>query len=237
METKVSKEVRKLRAYEQALVGGYQAYIRELARLAQSERSSKDDGPTLASVAISCACTLLTSVPHFNFRGELLKILVEKLSTRKVDADFVKCRETIEKLFHDDEDGTPSLDAVSLLTKMMKGRGYRIDESVLNTFLHLRLLSEFSWKASMNHIDKPTEGEESGPKLKQKKVFRTKKERKLLKERKAVEKEMAQADATVSHEERDRMQSETLKLAWILAKPFVVRRNCWFLIILKKKKI
>lgn len=25
--------------------------------------------------------------------------------------------------------------------------------------------------------------------------------------------------------------------AWILAKPFVVRRNCWFLIILKKKKI
>jgi nucleolar complex protein 3 len=215
METKVSKEVRKLRAYEQALVGGYQAYIRELAKLAQSGKSSKDGGPSLGSVAISCACNLLVSVPHFNFRGELLKILVGKLSTRKVDEDFVKCRETIETLFQNDGDGTPSLDAVSLLTKMMKGRGYRIDESVLNTFLHLRLLSEFSWKASTNHVDKPSKGEEDGPKLKQKKVFRTKKERKMSKERKAVEKEMVQADATVSHEERDRMQAETLKLVFV----------------------
>lgn len=215
METKVSKEVRKLRAYEQALVGGYQAYIRELAKLAQSGKSSKDGGPSLGTVAIACACTLLTSVPHFNFRGELLKILVGKLSTRKVDADFVKCRETVETLFQNDEDGTPSLDAVSLLTKMMKGRGYRVDESVLNTFLHLRLLSEFSWKASTNHVDRPSKGEEEGPKLKQKRVFRTKKERKMLKERKAVEKEMVQADATVSHEERDRMQAETLKLVFV----------------------
>ena len=219
METKVSKEVRKLRAYEQALVGSYQAYIRELSKLAQSGRSgtSRDGGPSLGSVAIACACALLTAVPHFNFRGDLLKILAGKLSTRKVDDDFVKCRETIETVFQNDEDGTPSLDAVSILTKMMKARGYRVDESVLNTFLHLRLLSEFSWKASTNHVDKPSkeEGGFQGKKLKEKRVFRTKKERKLVKERKVIEKEMAQADATVSHQERDRMQSETLKLVFV----------------------
>ena len=218
METKVSKEVRKLRAYEQALVGGYQAYIRELSKLAQSGRgSSKDAGPSLSNIAINCACTLLTSVPHFNFRGELLKILVGKLSTRKVDDDFNKCRETIETLFHNDEDGTPSLDAVALLTKMMKGRGYRVDESVLNTFLHLRLLSEFSWTASTNHVDKPGKGDgvPESTNVKGKKVFRTKKERKIMKERKVVEKEMVQADASVSHEERDRMQAETLKLVFV----------------------
>jgi nucleolar complex protein 3 len=219
METKVSKEVRKLRAYEQALVGGYQAYIRELSKLAQSGRSgtSRDGGPSLGSVAIACTCALLTAVPHFNFRGELLKILAGKLSTRKVDDDFVKCRATIETLFQNDEDGTPSLDTVSILTKMMKARGYRVDESVLNTFLHLRLLSEFSWKASTNHVDKPSkeDGGFQGKKLKEKRVFRTKKERKLMKERKVVEKEMTQADATVSHEERDRMQAETLKLVFV----------------------
>ena len=219
MEVKVSKEVRKLRAYEQALVGGYQIYIQELAKLAQSGKggTSRDGGPSLGGVAISCACALLTAVPHFNFRGELLKILVGKLSNRKVDEDFMKCRETVETLFRNDDDGTPSLDAVSILTKMMKARGYRIDESVLNTFLHLRLLSEFSWKASTNHIDRPTK-EDSGfgvKKLKEKRVFRTKKERKLMKERKVVEKEMKQADATVSHEERDRMQAETLKLVFV----------------------
>jgi nucleolar complex protein 3 len=219
MDVKVSKEVRKLRAYEQALVGGYQAYIRELAKLAQSGRGglSRDGGPSLGSIAISCACTLLTAVPHFNFRGDLLKILVGKLSNRKVDADFIKCRETIETIFQRDDDGTPSLDAVSILSKMMKSRGYRIDESVLNTFLHLRLLSEFSWKASTNHVDRPGKNESGfeGKKLKEKKAFRTKKERKLMKERKLIEKEMKQADATVSNEEKDRMQAETLKLVFV----------------------
>lgn len=220
METKVSKEVRKIRAYEQALVGSYQSYIKELAKLAQSGKDglSRDGGPNLGSVAIACACTLLTSVPHFNFRGELLKILVGKLSTRKIDADFIKCRETIETLFREDEDGTPSLDATALLTKMMKARGYRVDESVLNTLLHLRLLSEFSWKASTNRVDRPSKAEggfKASKQLKAKRVFRTKKERKMLKEQKIIEKEMAQADATVSHEERDRMQAETLKLVFV----------------------
>lgn len=219
METKVSKEVRRIRAYEQALVSSYQAYIRELAKLAQpaSGGRSKNGEPSLQSVAISCTCALLVAVPHFNFRGELLKILVGKLSTRKVDEEFVKCRETIETLFRNDEDGTPSLDAVSLITKMMKSRSYRIDESILNTFLHLRLLSEFSWKASQNHVDRPKkeDGGFGGKKLKEKKVFRTKKQRKMLKEQKVIEKEMMQADATVSHEERDRMQAETLKLVFV----------------------
>ncbi|CZT13161.1 related to NOC3 protein, required for maturation and intranuclear transport of pre-ribosomes [Rhynchosporium agropyri] len=221
METKVSKEVRKLRAYEQALVGGYQGYIRELSKLSLSGRSGKsgksdgvkDGGLSLTSVAISCACTLLIEVPHFNFRGDLLKILVKKLSTRVMDEDFVKCRTTIETLFKNDEDGTPSLDAVAILTRMMKERSYRVDESVLNTFLHLRLLTEFSWRSSTNHIDKPENKFER--KIKEKRVFRTKKERKMMKERKAVDKEMEQADATVSHEDRDRMQSETLKQVFV----------------------
>jgi nucleolar complex protein 3 len=182
MDVKVSKEVKKLRAYEQALVAGYQQYIKDLAKLANMGQrwTSKEGGPSLNSVAISCACALLAAVPHFNFRTDLLKILVGKLSTRKVDADFVKCRDTIEKLFQTDEDGTQSLDAVSILTKMMKGRGYRFDESVLNTFLHLRLLQEFSWKASTDRTDRPSKKDEA-KQSKQKKVFRTKKERKMLK--------------------------------------------------------
>src|SRR5450432_86025 len=55
METKVSKEVRRLRAYEQALVGAYQAYSRELAKLAQSGKGgrSKDGEQSLGSLAIS----------------------------------------------------------------------------------------------------------------------------------------------------------------------------------------
>ena len=214
---KVSKDVRRLRAFEQSLVSSYQAYIEDLATCAKARNGGAFEASSqVKQVAIACACTLLVAVPHFNFRGELLKILVGNLSTNKIDADFIKCRETLEILFHNDEDGTSSLDAVGLITRMMKARNYQIDESILNTFLHLRLLNEFTSKASQSRVDKAfTDNDGGAKKPKFKKEFRTKKQRKIMKERKVVEKEFKEADAIVSHEQRDRMQAETLKLVFV----------------------
>ena len=214
---KVSKDVRRLRAFEQTLVSSYQGYIRDLAACAKSAKTNKGETTTsVASVAISCACALLLAVPHFNFREDLLKILISKLSNKKRDTDFSKCQEAITSLFQNDKDGGSSLNAVSLITRMMKARNYLINESVLNTFLHLRLLSEFTYKASQNRIDKPTDDRMvEGKKLRSKKEFRTKKQRKIMKERKVIEKEFKEADTTISHEQRDRMQSETLKLVFV----------------------
>ena len=214
---KVSNDVRRLRAFEQSLVSSYQVYIKDLAACAKTRQERVSEAALrVKQVAIACTCALLIAVPHFNFRGELLKILVGKLSTNTIDADFIKCRETLESLFRSDEEGTSSLDAVGLITRMMKARNYQIDESILNTFLHLRLLSEFSSKASQNRIDKASADSHGGlQKSKVKKEFRTKKQRKIMKERKAVEKEFKEADATVSHEQRDRMQAETLKLVFV----------------------
>ena len=214
---KVSKDVKRLRAFEQSLVSSYQEYIKDLATCAKTRQGIGVEAASRVNhVAIACACALLTAVPHFNFRGELLKIVVGKLSTKKIDGDFIKCRETVESLFRSDEDGTSSLDAVGLITRMMKARNYQIDECILNTFLHLRLLSEFSSKASQKRVDKASIDDRDGGKKPQvKKEFRTKKQRKIMKERKAVEKEFEEADAIVSHEQRDRMQAETLKLVFV----------------------
>ncbi|MCJ1337370.1 hypothetical protein MMC09_002652 [Bachmanniomyces sp. S44760] len=214
---KVSKDVRRLREFEQALVGSYYNYVKVLAKHAKSSRGDVPEATaSLATVAISCACAMLLAKPHFNFRSELLKILVDKLSGKRVDSDFRRCREVLEELFRSDENSTPSLDAVTMLTRMMKARNFHVDEGVLNTFLHLRLLSEFSSKGSQNHVDRP-EAEKGikGKKPKTVREFRTKKQRKMLKERKVVEKEFKEADAIVSHEERDRMQAETLKMVFI----------------------
>lgn len=212
MAEKLSKEVRRLRAFEQALVGSYQTYVKELKK---SARYSIGDGfkgqPTSGDVAISCACALLLAVPHFNFRGELIEILANKISARKIDSNFHRCIKAIVTLFRDDEDGTASLDVVLVLTRMIKARNYHVDESVLNTFLHLRLLSEFSSKASQTKVDKPS----GGKPVKSKKEFRTKKQRKQLKELKAVEKDFKEADAIVGHEQRDKMQAEMLKLVFV----------------------
>ena len=217
MTGKVSKEVRRLRSFEQGLVSSYQNFIKELSKCARPNHGDVSEAvASLATVAISCACTLLLAVPHFNFRGDLIKILVNKLSNKRLDSDFLKCCETFEILFRNDEDGTPSLDAVTTLSRMIKSRSYRVHERVLNTFLQLRLLSEFSSKGSQNQIDKLIPDDAvNGKKPKFQKEFRTKKQRKLTKERNAVAKEFKEADAIISHEERDKMQAETLKLVFI----------------------
>ncbi|KAK7733952.1 hypothetical protein SLS53_008104 [Cytospora paraplurivora] len=205
---KLSKEVKSLRSYEHALVAGYQVYVKKLAEFAKLKGSAVNQG--LSKVAITCACTLVSTVSHFNFRTDLLKILVGKLSSRKVDESYNKCLTTLDTLFREDEEGRPSMEAVSLLAKMMKAKSYQLNEGVLNLFLSLRLLSEFSGKASRDTVEIP-----DGDKPQKKKwEFRTKRERKDIKVERALAKEMAQADASVSHEERDHMQSETLKLVF-----------------------
>jgi len=164
---------------------------------------------SVAKVAVNCACQLLIHVPHFNFRGELLKMIVQVLSVKTVNESFEKCRTTLEEIFSTDEDGKVSFEAVQMLTRMLRAKHYRVHESVLNSLLSLRLLSELNVKASTETVDN------LGRKRKKKdREFRTKKSRKLEKEKKEVEKEMKEAEATVSYEERERIQSETLKLVF-----------------------
>ncbi|KAI9893455.1 MAG: hypothetical protein M1814_006752 [Vezdaea aestivalis] len=215
---KLSKEVKQRRTYEQTLVKSYQRYIGDLARISKKGRatSASETQISLGRVATLCACDLLKTVPHFNFRGDVLAILVRILRDRhRLDELFGQCRTAIEVLFRDDESGGSSFDAVAQLTKMIKARDFKVDESIVNMFLHLRLLAEFSYKGSADKIDKPEDDEDYKVKrVKQKREFRTKKNRKHLKERKAIEAEMKEADATVGYEEKDRMQSETLKLVF-----------------------
>jgi nucleolar complex protein 3 len=214
--TKISKEVRQTRQYEQALVSGYQGYIKDLS-LHAKPRSKGTDQDGLRGVAISCACALLLAVPHFNFRTELLNIIVRELSGRKASPEYNKCIETMEVFFEADEDGAPSLEAVTLLTKMMKDKDYYVRENVLNTFLKLRLLAELSVRSSSTKADRPEDlSKLHGKKVKKNQLeHRSKKEKKVARDRKAVEKEYKEADATVSHEERDKVQSETLKLVFV----------------------
>ena len=214
---KISKEVRKLRNFEQSLVNGYQGYVKDLEQLSKGNKSTSDEESNgLTSVAISCACNLLLVAPHFNFRGDLIRILVGKLSSNRKDADYEKCIQTLQSLFDDDDDGHASFDAVSSITKMLRAKTYKVEEDVLNTFLHLRLLSEFSAKGSHNSIDQQGSHTErrKGKMTKERREFKTKRERKLARENKAIEKEMREADAAVAHEERDQMQAEMLKLVF-----------------------
>jgi nucleolar complex protein 3 len=84
-------------------------------------------------VAVTCASSLLVATPHFNFRTEILKLLVAQLSQRNPDEAFIKSREALETLFREDEDGNACMEALLILNKMIKARDYHVHPSVLTT--------------------------------------------------------------------------------------------------------
>lgn len=214
MGTKVSKDVRRTRQYEHALVTGYQNYVRRLVDLCKKKEK---EGEGLKTIALNCVSSLLLTIPHFNFRAELLNVIVAELRSKDAGPHFRKSLDTLEKFFGADEDGGPSLEAANLLSKMMKGRDYDIREEVLNSFLNLQLLTQLSIKHSMSHADRPDDiSKLHGRKAKKEKwEHRSKKEKKLARERKAVEKDMREADAAVDFEAREKLQSETLKIVFV----------------------
>ncbi|KAG0209554.1 hypothetical protein BGX28_010252 [Mortierella sp. GBA30] len=240
----VSKEVAKLRDYEQSLLQNYQNYLQSLEKVLAQDRSGRDEeeaealtnGATtasltapapavgtsadadaatkkakadLATVAIHCMCNLLTSVTHFNFRLNLMTALIARMSRRYWSELSETCSKALKEVFTEDESGEVSLDAVKLITKMIKSKSYLVHPNVISVFLSLRLKEELPTRQS---------GEEEGnPKKRKKKekVHISKKNRKLLKAKKEVEVEMKEAEAVVDKEEKMRMQTETLKLVFI----------------------
>jgi nucleolar complex protein 3 len=212
--SKVSKDVRQTRQYEHSLVTNYHNYVKHLTVLVKAKRSD-ENAASLKTVAISCICSLLLAVPHFNFRTDLLNLLASEVAKRQATPDFVRCIDTIQKLFESDDDGAASFEAVSILAKVMRAKDYGVREEALDTFLHLRLLSELA-PVQENSEEGPTRlSKLHGRRAKKEKwEHRSKKDRKLARERKVVAKDMEEADAGVKYEEREKMQSEALKVVF-----------------------
>ncbi|KAI0721691.1 nucleolar complex-associated protein 3 [Cerioporus squamosus] len=218
---KVSQMVQRTRDWEQGLVGVYQTYLRSL----EAELKAKSE---LAESALHCMCTLLVEVTHFNFRVNLISSVVAALSRKSWDKSSDMCLDTLIKVFRADNTGEPSLEIVRLLNRMIKERRYNVHPEVLSCLVHLRLKSELGVRASETRADKESgsgvgkalsKGRAAARRAKGKTADQphlSKKAKKVLKERKEIEKEMHEAAAEVDKEERASRHTETLKLLFVL---------------------
>lgn len=125
----MTKEVKQLRGFEQSILLNYKAFISSLVTIIKSAQTNSTK-KLLSDVAVTCATSLLIAVPHFNFRTELLKIVVARVSRQTADDAFIKCRSALETLFTEDEEGRAGLEAVSMISKMLKTRHYQVHPSV-----------------------------------------------------------------------------------------------------------
>ncbi|KAG1827333.1 nucleolar complex-associated protein-domain-containing protein [Suillus subaureus] len=212
---KISQMVARTREWEQGFVLVYQNYLRSL----EAELKAKSE---LAEVALKCMCTLATEVTHFNFRTNLITCIVARLSKKSWDEASDLCMNTLISIFRQDQTGTPSLEAVQLLNRMIKERHFNVHPEVLTCLLHLRLKTELcNVRASDSKVDKniQSKGKAAARRAKGKPTEQphlSKKARKVLKERKEIEREMRDAEAEVDKEERANTHTETLKLLFVL---------------------
>lgn len=204
---KVSKDVAKLRHFEQLLVSNYRQYVDLLAELSPKNGSKAD--VKLAQVATRAACELcLSSLRFFNFRVDLFSILIRSVNKKPLDPTekelFFQCLRTLETLLKDDkEHGAISMELTKVACKVIKDKKFNVDEAVINVFLSLSLLEDYA----------PTpEGEKPRLKLNKKnKVHLSKKQKKARKAEKEIEEEMKKAESSLTEEEREKFQATTLK--------------------------
>ncbi|CAM0142750.1 unnamed protein product [Umbelopsis sp. WA50703] len=210
-QTQVSKDVKKLRNFEQGLLSNYQAYLTDLERISKTKpaEGSDEKEDKTAMVATQCMCQLLTNLTHFNFRLNIMTAIITKMSTVQWTNISAICCNSIIEVFKNDESGEASLDAVKLISRMVKSKGYNVNDAAINSFLHLRLKDELAPLA-----DRESERMKGKKRQKTVKQHISKKQRKVMKENKEVEKELREAEDVVTKEEKDRNHTETLKLVF-----------------------
>ncbi|GMC32050.1 unnamed protein product [Saccharomyces cerevisiae] len=209
---KVSKEVSKLRNFEQALVYNYKNYVGRLQSLSKTPSNAAPIQVSLGILATQAAKELISTASHFNFRTDIFTLLLRRICKPRISTDptSIQIIQTFETLLNEDEEGSISFEILRIFNKILKTRNFNIEESVLNMLLSLDVLHDYDPNTKLK-------GNVSAPKLKKKdRVHLSKKQRKARKEMQQIEEEMRNAEQAVSAEERERNQSEILKIVFTI---------------------
>ncbi|PWN38937.1 NOC3p-domain-containing protein [Ceraceosorus guamensis] len=216
---KTNQETTRRREFEQGLVDVYRQYLETCDKVINARIA-------LSELALQAMCVLLTRTTHFNYRTNLVRALVSQLSRHGWSKSSEISALALIEVLSKDLSGEISLEVVRLLNRMIKERTYRVNARVLDLLLHLRLRDELgntradTQRASKGeNADKRKAGKD---KAKPKEVRKgkgqhlSKKQVKEMRERAEIDEEMKEANAEVDLEEREKNQTETLKLLFVL---------------------
>jgi len=196
---KLKKEVLVLRRFEHSMLGAYQRYLQFLERCLKGlKRGEEPNG--LYMVAVRCLSGLLESKAEFNFRDNLLQLLVPLMGSTN-DGVSAAASTAVESMFQADSSGEASLVAVRLIAAYVKASSYNARNEVLLSLLRLRITEDVA-----SRLD----GKKTHLSAKQKKRM-TKAQRKADKETREVEREMEAARAEESTAVRARNQTDMVR--------------------------
>ncbi len=229
MSVRVSKETKQTWDYERKLLQSYQRYLQLLEKTWEDGKfghrsllsSMHQDGEqkgkkqqnhrggpptTLAATAILSLSQLLQTCYNFNFRSNLLQIIVRQANHRSSEEVRSSCCMALASMFSKDVQGEASLEAVRRMSKMIKDRqqhssgsgggGVIVRPELLNTWLSLPLRV---------HEDEAIAAKLAAQ-AKAKKAKKSQQEKDIA----DIEKEMKEGDATVDKMDLAKNQAEIL---------------------------
>ena len=211
LSVRVAKETKAMWDYERHILTHYQSYLKLLERT--WELGHKTAGPLtlLTATSMLCLCELLKSNMHFNFRSNVLQLVVRNMNynCKRPTATMVeryegeqqqdthqisiKCCEAVSYVFRTDKQGDISLEAVKLISKTVKDLNCHVHPRVIETFMALPLRV---------HVD-----EAEAAKLH---ATATAKKRKRNREEAEIEDELKESSATLDKGLLARSQADSL---------------------------
>eukprot|EP00339_Tiarina_fusa_P025998 CAMPEP_0117081872 /NCGR_PEP_ID=MMETSP0472-20121206/57680_1 /TAXON_ID=693140 ORGANISM="Tiarina fusus, Strain LIS" /NCGR_SAMPLE_ID=MMETSP0472 /ASSEMBLY_ACC=CAM_ASM_000603 /LENGTH=585 /DNA_ID=CAMNT_0004809931 /DNA_START=47 /DNA_END=1799 /DNA_ORIENTATION=- len=136
---KISKETRQLWDYERAVVTHYQQYLQLLEKSWEKGQFKNEAPSKLAVTAMLSLCELLKSAFHFNFRSNILAVVVRQMNYRLSDKVSEECCKSVEYVFQKDAQGEVAMETARLVAKLTKDYKGSIRPEVVKTFLKLPL--------------------------------------------------------------------------------------------------
>lgn len=142
MAVRVTKETKQMWDYERALLTHYQQYLKLLERTwndSTKKMNTQQLPSPLCTTAILSLTELLKSAFSFNFRSNILAVVVRQMNNKQCPEIGDACCNAISHVFRNDAQGDVALEATRLVAKMIKERNYRVRPQVLQTFTSLPL--------------------------------------------------------------------------------------------------
>ncbi|XP_071168260.1 nucleolar complex protein 3 homolog isoform X1 [Mytilus edulis] len=217
-EQKMKKETKALQDFEQGLLMNYKGYLEVLEKYCtgkineQSNRQRRhgvkhihipeDASQVIAELAVRCMCEMLSNHPHFNYRNNIIAVLVPLMNKHNTVISDMVCQ-TSSKVFREDKSGEVSLEIVRLINKMVKVRDFRVQRKVLDTFLALKI----------KEIDTSEDLEEN---KKKKREFMSRRERKKRKKMANLEHELLETKATEDKKKKVKLHTEIIGAVFLI---------------------
>ncbi|XP_078609664.1 nucleolar complex protein 3 homolog [Branchiostoma floridae x Branchiostoma japonicum] len=220
MQQKMKKDVKQLVEWEEGLVRQYQLYLQHMEDIIKACTSKKKAQgvsgqnklpmkalQSLMEVAVKCMCELLVSLMHFNFRTNIMSVIVPLMDHSNPDiADM--CCDTVKKVFKQDRQGDSTMEVVKLITSMVKSKAFSVQPRVLETFLALKI-KEIKSKDPEKEVDK---------KMKEKKEMLKKgsrAQRKRAKREEKLTRELLEAEATENQKRKLDLNTQTIEMVFL----------------------